>query len=106
MFLDYVKDPRAAVIALVQGNLFSEARRIVRLCSIRLIYKLIIWQQIALHSRPELLEEIILPGTLESRAQIAEEIGEMKDQLRKQVLRLRELRIKKVEEPGTFCIMS
>lgn len=104
--MDYVKDPRAAVIALVQGNLFSEARRIVRLCSIRLIDQLITWQQIALHSRLELLEEVVHPGTLESRAQIAEEIGEMKDQLRKQVQRLRELRVKKVEEPGMSCFMS
>lgn len=29
VFLDYVKEPRPAVIALVQGNLFSEARRVV-----------------------------------------------------------------------------
>lgn len=56
--------------------------------------------QVALHSMPELLEEIVYPSALESRAQIAEEIGEMKDQLRKQVQRLRELRVKKVEEPG------
>lgn len=29
VFLDYVKDSRAAVISLVQGNAFSEARRVV-----------------------------------------------------------------------------
>lgn len=29
MLLDYCKDIREAVIALVQGNAFSEARRIV-----------------------------------------------------------------------------
>lgn len=42
----------------------------------------------------------MFPGALESRAQIAEEINEMREQLRKQLSRIRELRIKKVEEPG------
>jgi elongator complex protein 1 len=32
VLLDYCKDSREAVIALVQGNGFSEARRIVCLC--------------------------------------------------------------------------
>ncbi len=54
-----------------------------------------------MHSMLGLLEEIVYPGALESRAQIAEELGEMKEQLKKQVARLRELRVKKVEEPGT-----
>ncbi|THH29047.1 hypothetical protein EUX98_g5147 [Antrodiella citrinella] len=85
VFLDYVKDPRAAVVTLVQGNFFSEARRVI-----------------ALHARSELLEEIVYPGALDSRAQIVEEIGEMKEQLRKQVQRLRELRVKKLEEPDSF----
>ena len=40
------------------------------------------------------------PALLESRAQISEDIGEMREQLRKQVARLRELKIKKIEEPG------
>lgn len=37
---------------------------------------------------------------METRAQIAEELGEMREQLRKQLARIRELRIKRVEEPG------
>ncbi|PSS15418.1 hypothetical protein PHLCEN_2v3256, partial [Hermanssonia centrifuga] len=37
-----------------------------------------------------------------SRAQVAEELGEMKEQFKKQVTRLRELRVKKVEEPDAF----
>lgn len=53
-------------------------------------------------SRLDLLADIIHPGALDSRAQIAEEISEMRDQLRKQVQRLRELRVRKVEEPGTY----
>ena len=32
ILLDYCKDVREAVVALVQGNDFAEARRIVRLC--------------------------------------------------------------------------
>ncbi|KAI0629477.1 IkappaB kinase complex IKAP component [Trametes polyzona] len=85
VLLDYAKDVREAVIALVEGSHFSEARRIV-----------------VLHRRPELLEEIIHPGALECRSRIAEDLGEMREQLRKQVNRLRELRIRKVEEPEAF----
>ncbi|CAL1711610.1 unnamed protein product [Somion occarium] len=85
VLLDYAKDIREAVISLVQGNHFSEARRII-----------------ALHSLPTLLEEVIYPAALESRVQIAEDLGEMKEQLRKQVQRLRELRVKKAEEPDAF----
>ena len=48
------------------------------------------------------MEDVIHPALLESRGQISEDIAEMKEQIRKQLLRLRELRIKKVEEPGEF----
>ncbi|KAI0326070.1 IkappaB kinase complex IKAP component [Cubamyces sp. BRFM 1775] len=85
VLLDYARDVREGVIALVEGSHFSEARRII-----------------VLHRRPELLEEIIHPGALECRARIAEDMSEMRDQLRKQVNRLRELRIRKVEEPEAF----
>ncbi len=46
------------------------------------------------------MEDIVHPGALECRARIAEELNEMRDQLRKQVNRVRELRVRKVEEPG------
>ncbi|GJE98183.1 IkappaB kinase complex IKAP component [Phanerochaete sordida] len=85
VLLDYAKDVREAVIALVQGNQFSEARRVV-----------------TLSSKSELLEDIVFPGALETRAQIAEDLSEMRDQLRKQLSRIRELRVKKVEEPDAF----
>ncbi|KAJ6534029.1 pol II transcription elongation factor [Mycena vulgaris] len=85
VLLDYAKDTREAVIALVQGNCFSEARRIATLTDSQ-----------------ALLSEIIYPGALESRAHISEDIGEMKEQLRKQVQRIRELRVRKVEEPDAF----
>ncbi|TFK50763.1 pol II transcription elongation factor [Heliocybe sulcata] len=85
VLLDYVKDVRQAVIALVEGNLFSEARRII-----------------ALRKFPELLTEIVHPAILESRSQVGEDIGEMKEQLRKQLQRIRELRLRKIEEPDAF----
>jgi elongator complex protein 1 len=101
VLLDYTEDVREAVIALVQGNSFSEARRVVSSSisagtphsGLRMI-------QTSLNAVPELLTDIIYPGALESRAQIGEDINEMRDHLGKQVQRLRELRIKKTEAPG------
>ena len=46
------------------------------------------------------MEEVIHPGALETKSQLAEELGEMTSQLSKQVVRVRELRVKKVEQPG------
>ncbi|KAL7277687.1 hypothetical protein ACG7TL_008619 [Trametes sanguinea] len=85
VLLDYAKDVREATIALVEGSHFSEARRII-----------------VLHHRPELMAEIIHPGALECRSRIAEDLTEMREQLLKQVNRLRELRVRKVEEPEAF----
>ncbi|TFK88053.1 IkappaB kinase complex IKAP component [Polyporus arcularius HHB13444] len=85
VLLDYADDVRQAIIALVEGSHFSEARRII-----------------TLKRQPDLLEEIVHPGTLECRARIAEEIAEMREQLRKQLARIRELRVRKVEEPDAF----
>ena len=50
---------------------------------------------------PELTEEVIHPGALETKSQLVEDLGEMKSQLSKQVARVRELRVKKIEQPGT-----
>ncbi|KAI0919135.1 hypothetical protein AcV5_002129 [Taiwanofungus camphoratus] len=85
VLLDYAHNVEEATRVLVEGNHFSEARRVI-----------------TLGSRLDLLADIIHPGALDSRAQIAEEISEMRDQLRKQVQRLRELRVRKVEEPDAF----
>lgn len=49
---------------------------------------------------PELVEEIIHPGALETKSQLAEELGELRSQLSKQVARVKELRVKKFEQPG------
>ena len=51
------------------------------------------------------MEDVIHPALLESRGQITEDITEMKEQIRKQLVRLRELRIKKVEEPGKLNLI-
>ena len=56
--------------------------------------------QVSLHAMPELTEEIIHPGALETKSQLTEDLGEMKSQLSKQSTRVHELRIKKVEQPG------
>ncbi|KAF9222466.1 pol II transcription elongation factor [Gyrodon lividus] len=85
VFIDYAGDLRQAVIALVQGMEFSEARRIIYL-----------------HSKPELLEDVVLPGAFENRSQLADDLNEMREQLHKQVARLKELRVKKAEEPDAF----
>lgn len=74
-------------MAFVQGNAFSEARRICNL-----------------HKHPELLEEIIRPASLDSRSQIAEDINEMREQGLKQRNRIKELRVRKVEEPGAYTM--
>lgn len=102
VFLDYSKNVRQCILALAQGNLFSEARRVVCIVFVFIhcisTYKTM--TQITLHRVPSLLEEIIYSATLDTRTQVAEDLDEMRAQLQKQVERLRELRIKKEEEPG------
>ena len=101
VLLDYAGDVRQAVIAYVEGNLFADARRIVS-SSAPLAGNLLMFPcQVSLHAMQELMEEVIHPGALETKSQLAEELGEMKSQLLKQVARVRELRVKKVEQPGT-----
>ncbi|KAF9075492.1 IkappaB kinase complex IKAP component [Rhodocollybia butyracea] len=87
IILDYTSDVRTAVITLVQGHEFSEALRIVSYYAER---------------NPELVEDVIHPGALESKAQFDDDVSEMKEQLRKQLNRIRELRVKKIEEPDEF----
>ena len=50
------------------------------------------------------MEEIVHPGALECRARIGEDIQEMSEQLQKQLARVRELRVRKVEEPGVSLV--
>jgi elongator complex protein 1 len=105
VLLDYAEDVREAVIILVQGNQFSEARRIVSRPNSLLSYLYSVDLQITLNEHYGLLEEIIDPAVLEARNQITEDLTEMREQLQKQVARLRELRVKKVEEPGLPIVL-
>lgn len=89
ILLDYTDDVREAIKALVEGSQFSEARRII-----------------VTNSKLYLLEDVVYPGALECRALIAEELNEMREQLRKQRTRVRELRVRKVEEPDAFYGME
>ena len=100
MLLDYASDLRACVDSLVQGGDFSEAHRLVRDFRILCPCSLTLYSQITMHKTPDLILEILHPAALETRAQISEDLEEMRTQLRKQLSRLRELRVKKVEEPG------
>ncbi|EIW80500.1 pol II transcription elongation factor [Coniophora puteana RWD-64-598 SS2] len=85
VLLDYADDVRQTIGTLVQGNHFSEARRVI-----------------TMRKCPKLLEDVVHPSALDSRSQLGEDITEMRDQLRKQVSRLKELRVKKAEEPDAF----
>ncbi|KAJ3981419.1 IkappaB kinase complex IKAP component [Lentinula detonsa] len=85
VILDYTPEIRTAVIMLVRGNEISEALRIT-----------------TLKRELKLVEDVIHPGALENKARIDEDLTEMKEQLRKQLSRIRELRVKKVEEPDEF----
>lgn len=58
--------------------------------------------QAALHKRDDLVTSLILPGTLEARSSISDEVEEIRDLLEKQVGRLDELAAKKLSEPGKF----
>lgn len=57
-------------------------------------------KQVSLHTKPELFDEVILPGAFDMRTQFADDLNEMHEQLQKQVTRLKELWMKKVEQPG------
>ncbi|TDL16914.1 IkappaB kinase complex, IKAP component [Rickenella mellea] len=83
--LDYAKDVNQAIATLAQGNLYSEARRLI-----------------TLRDAPDLLVSTLHPAAFDTSAQILEDMTEIRTQLRKQFQRIRELRIKKEEEPDAF----
>ncbi|KAG8908640.1 hypothetical protein FRB99_004928 [Tulasnella sp. 403] len=85
VLLEYGKNIDEAVAAFVQGGEFPEADRIC-----------------ALHSRLDLVETILYPGSYETRDQISEDLQEMTEQLKKQSERLKELTEKKAMDPESF----
>ncbi|TKA71477.1 hypothetical protein B0A55_06939 [Friedmanniomyces simplex] len=83
--VDYLDDLEAAVKLLCKGYHFSEATRLA-----------------SLHRKPELLHSAIDPGLIEASASMTEMLAEMKSQMNAQLPRLRELRVKKLEDPLAF----
>ncbi|KAG8966010.1 hypothetical protein FRC05_002930 [Tulasnella sp. 425] len=85
VLLDYAKNVEEAITAFAQGGDFPEADR-----------------QCALNSRMDLVETILYPEALEVRYQIGEDATELKEQLERQVERLKELKVKKATDPDGF----
>ena len=83
--LDYLSDVPAAARLFCKGYHFADALRIV-----------------TLHRRLDLLESTIDVGLLEGMANTTELLADCKNQLHAQIPRIRELRIKKAEDPLAF----
>lgn len=83
--LDYLSSLETAVKCLCRGYHFAEA--------IRLVIQ---------HSRPELLETAIDTGLAEALGRTTEFLADCKAQLRAQVPRIAELRLKAAEDPLAF----
>jgi elongator complex protein 1 len=52
------------------------------------------------NNRTDLIDGSIIPGALDLRTQIGDDLEEMKEQLRKQSARLKELEEKRKNDPG------
>ena len=82
---DYLHDLESAARLFCKGYFYADAIRIL-----------------SLRKRPELIDTVIDAGLVEGMATMTELLAECKAQLNAQVPRLRELRIKKLEEPLAF----
>lgn len=80
--LDYLNDVEGAVRAFCKGYYYAEALRVL-----------------GLRRRSELIASVLDPGLVEGSASMTEMLADMKGQLAAQVPRLRELRLKKAEDP-------
>lgn len=83
--LEYLQDLPECIRLLCKAYNFSEA--------IRLIAK---------HHQPSLLKSVLDPGIIEASATTTELLAEMSTQLHHQIPRLRELRLKKLQDPLSF----
>ena len=83
--LDYLADVATAGRIFCKGYFFADAIRIV-----------------GLHQRPDLLESVIDSGLGEAMASMTELLADCKSQLSAQIPRIRELRMKKAEDPLGF----
>lgn len=85
IYLDYLADIATAGRTFCKGYFFGDALRIV-----------------GLHQRPDLLESVIDTGLVEGMASMTELLADCKSQLNAQIPRIRELRLKKAEDPLAF----
>ena len=83
--LDYLQDIEGAIKLYCKGYYFADAIRML-----------------SLHKRNDLLESAIDIGLAEGQATMTEMLAEFKGQLSAQVPRIRELRVKKAQEPLSF----
>ena len=83
--LDHLGDIEAAVRLFCKGYFFGDASRVL-----------------VLHNRRDLLETVFDPGLVEGQASMTELLAECRGQLNAQIPRLRDLRVKKEEEPLAF----
>jgi elongator complex protein 1 len=82
---DYLDDAENAIRLFCRAYDVAEAIRLV-----------------SIHRRPEYLETIVDPGIIEAAASVTETLSEMREQLRNQLPRLRELREKAAADPLAF----
>ncbi|SMR61040.1 unnamed protein product [Zymoseptoria tritici ST99CH_1E4] len=85
IYLDHLNDLENTIRMLCRAYHFASAIRLL-----------------ALHKRPELLKSLIDSGLIEASATMTEMLAEMKSQLQAQLPRLRDLRVKKAEDPMAF----
>jgi elongator complex protein 1 len=85
IYRDYLDDIHSAAAALCRAYQFAEATRTV-----------------ILRNKPELLESVVDAGLSESFSTTVELLADCKSQLQAQVPRLRDLRLKKLQEPLAF----
>jgi elongator complex protein 1 len=83
--IDYLQDNTNASRILCKGSYFAEATRVL-----------------ALHEQAEKLPEIIDTGLAEKFGEISELLADCKGQLNAQVPRIKDLRVKKAEDPLAF----
>lgn len=83
--LEYGRDVEGAVESYSKANEITECRRI---CSA--------------YNRLDLIETHVKPAALKTQENLIEDIEEMSEQLAKQMIRLKELREKKEEQPSAF----
>lgn len=68
--------------------------------------RLIIWFQIALHGKEDLVESEVYPGLEDAHEQLLDVFDEMEGQLDKEVSRVAELVVKMGKDPGQATLST